>query len=181
MTMTTKRTMAAAALILCLAVSGCTFLPEKTPEPGSAIVSLAPGAKVRVVLYFPDKNFRSLIREERDAVRQNEMMYSTALRELLRGPTNERAARALPQGSTLVSEPALARGVLFLNFSDALVRLSPENERLSLQALVFTLTEYKEITSVQILVDGDRFDSIAGGVPTSSALSRQSFSGPGQR
>jgi spore germination protein GerM len=175
------KTLLLLVLVGLLSSPGCTFLPEKTPVPGSTIVSLAPGAKIRVVLYFPDRDLRTLVKEERDAVRQNEMPYATALRELLRGSTSERASRSLPQGSALVSEPALARGVLFLNFNDAILRLSPENERIALQALVYTLTEYKEVTGVQILVDGDRYDSIAGIVTTSTALTRQSFSGPSQR
>jgi spore germination protein GerM len=168
-------------LVTCTVLSGCafSFLPEKTPRPGSTTVALAPSdAKLKAMLYFPDKEWRRMVTEERTTARTGEPAYVTALREFMRGPIDDSAAWPFPPGVTLVSEPKVSNGIVFVNFSPEIARIrlaSPDAELLLLQSLVYTVTETREVSAVQILIDGDRFDTLAGSVRVSEPLRRESF------
>lgn len=160
-------------------IGGCSFLPEKVPRPGmTAIYANPPDTKVKVALYFPDRGWQYLVREDRETVRKGEPVYLTALRELMAGPAGSNAVAPLSPGATLVAEPVLSRGTLFLSFSSDIMRLqeSGRTERIVLESLVYTLTDIKEVTAVQVLIDGRRLDTLGGTVNISRPLTRAQFS-----
>ena len=171
------------ALLAAFLVPSCTFLPEKQWQPGMVLLDpLDPVTKVKVVLYFPANDWKNLVREERDAVSKGEAAYLTAFRELERGPSAGQGLPSVPAGTLLLSDPVLSGGVLYLNFSKEITGIpyAPGPvERLVLQSLVFTLTEVKEVTAVQALVDEQKLKTLAGSVNISRPLRRQDFAQQG--
>jgi spore germination protein GerM len=172
-----------AMLALVLLLPACTFVRQKPWKPGMALLEPTdPVVKVRVVLYFPASDWKELVKEERDAASRGEPPYLTAFRELARGPLAGLGLPSIPAGTLLLSDPVLSGGVLYLNFSKEItdIRSAPSPvERLVLQSLVYTLTEAKEVTAVQVLVDGQKLKPLAGSVNVSNPLRRQDFVQPG--
>ncbi|MDP2857730.1 MAG: GerMN domain-containing protein [Bacillota bacterium] len=177
-----RRTLFVIALAAVLLIPACTFLPQKSWKPGMALIEPTdPVTKVKVVLHFPASDWKNLVREERDAVSRGEASYLTAFRELARGPSAGQGLPSIPAGTVLLSDPVLSGGVLYLNFSKISdIRSAPGPvERLVLQSLVYTLTEAKEVTAVQVLVDGQKLKTLAGSVNVSNPLKRQNFAQQG--
>jgi len=174
-----RRVLFVVALVTVLLIPACTFLPLKSWKPGMSLIEPTdPVTKVKVVLHFPASDWKNLVREERDAVSRGEAFYLTALRELERGPSAGQGLPSVPAGTVLLSDPVLSGGVLYLNFSNEItdIRSVPGPvERLVLQSLVYTLTESKEVTAVQVLVDGQKLKALAGSVNVSNPLKRQDF------
>ncbi len=165
--------------LMTLVAPACTFLPEKQWQPGMVFLDpLDPVTKVKAVVHFPSSDWKALVREERDAVSKGEPAYVVAFRELQRGPSAGQGVPSVPAGTLLLSDPILSAGVLYLNFSKEMteIRSTPAAvERLILQSLVFTLTEVKEVTAVQVLVDGQKIKAAAGRADVSRPLRRQDF------
>jgi len=180
---TTLVTLLLVTFLMPLVAPGCTFLPEKQWQPGMVFLDpLDPVTKVKAVVHFPSSDWKTLVREERDAVSKGEPAYVIAFRELQRGPSAGQGVPSVPAGTLLLSDPVLAAGVLYLNFSKEMteIRSTPAAvERLILQSLVFTLTEAKEVTAVQILVDGQKVKAVAGRVDVSRPLRRQDLAQQG--
>ena len=109
---------------------------------------------------------------------QGERPHLTSLRELMNFDASDTTAQLFPGDTHLVTEPTLRQGVLYLNFSEEIQQIEPATEaveRLTLEALVRSVTEHKEVTSVQVLVDGRKVQTLAGHFDISRPLSRSSF------
>jgi hypothetical protein len=130
-----------------------------------------------IVLYFADPEAEGLITERREipvGATLEERVEAT-LRALADGPDQRTALPVLPrQARVMQSFYDEDGGVLYVDFNTALVTQQPGGsaaEYYSLSALVRTIgTNFPEVTAVQILVDGQPVDSLAGHFDTSRPL-----------
>ena len=171
------------ALMLVASVAvGCSpdappEVPEPQPEPTGPPEPPEPEATTDVTIY--------LVRGEglgvaRRTVAETEAVARAALEELLAGPTDEDAeaglATEIPEGTRL-NDVSVADGV-------ATVDLSEEFEsgggslsmQLRVSQVVFTLTHFPTVESVEFMIDGQLVEAIGGeGIIVSPPVSRAAF------
>lgn len=130
-----------------------------------------------VVLYFADPSAEGLVTERREipAGAILEERVEATLRALAAGPDQQGALPIQPREARVMqSFYDEEDGVLYVDFNTALVTQQPGGsaaEYYSISALVRTLgANFPEITAVQILVDGQPVDSLAGHFDTSHPL-----------
>jgi spore germination protein GerM len=95
---------------------------------------------------------------------------NTAVLELAKGPSNSQMLESVvPAGCGLI-DVQVVNGVARLNFTSEFVNLVQNSDggRMALKALVLTCTQFDGIDSVEIYVDGRKYDATAGelGVPS---------------
>lgn len=130
-----------------------------------------------VMLYFGDRSGRSFVTEERDLAVEGpvEARMEAVLRALVEGPGDGDAVRTLP------AEAAVRRiffddetATAYADFDPALVTRQPGGsaaEHATLAAIARTLgANFPEVARVQILVDGEPVESLAGHFDTSKPL-----------
>lgn len=165
-----SRMLLAAALVLSLVAAGCSDDPEpsarsrrsSTPSVAAATTpGAAPSPSVAPItqavrLWLTHEEFAGLT--VRGALVVPPQFGTAAVNELLKGPTPAEAASgfgtAIPAGSQLLSlsvENGVATADLSGTFESGGGSLSA---RLRLAQLVYTLTEFPTIQSVELLVDG---------------------------
>ena len=121
-----------------------------------------------VTLYFPADSGAVIVPVTR-MVREG-CDVNTAVMELAKGPTNEEMLESVvPAGCGLIGVE-VENGVAKLNFTGEFVNLVQNSDggRMALKALVLTCTQFDGIDSVEIYVDGKKYDASAGelGVPS---------------
>jgi uncharacterized protein involved in exopolysaccharide biosynthesis len=130
-----------------------------------------------VVLYFADSSAEGLVTERREipAGAILEERVEATLHALAAGPDQQGALPILPREARVMqSFYDEEDGVLYVDFNTALVTQQPGGsaaEYYSISALVRTLgANFPEVTAIQILVDGQPVDSLAGHFDTSRPL-----------
>lgn len=108
----------------------------------------------------------------------SELTPQTALETLIKGPLpNEKWHESIPRSTKLIGL-SVYNGLATANFSKEIqtdFNGGSLIESLLVQAIVNTLTEFSEITQVQILVNGEVVESIGGHVYIGKPLSRNYF------
>jgi spore germination protein GerM len=148
--------------------------PPPAPPPAGAGASTATRS---VTLYFGDRDGRALVSERREiaAAASLESDIEHVVEALVGGPEIEGAVRTLPEATRLRraffdSDAATA----FLDFEPMLVTRHPGGsaaEYATVAALVRTLgANFPQIARVQILVDGQPVETLAGHFDTSKPL-----------
>lgn len=107
---------------------------------------------------------------------------TTAINLLIQGPdatisAEKNCMSVIPKGTKLLSAKVQG-GVAYLNFNDKLEynELGVEGTIHSLEQIVYTATAFSTVTSVQILIDGEKREYLGSeGQWIGSPLSRQSF------
>jgi germination protein M len=97
---------------------------------------------------------------------------AAALEELLAGKVPDGCARPLPPGVSL-RRVAVAGGVATADFSRELVsgfRGGSDSEGVTVYAIVNTLTSLPGVKKVQLLVEGERVDTVGGHLDVSGPL-----------
>lgn len=144
---------------------GSSFLYYKYHEK----ICLIPPAKVKVTvdLYFGDPVSKGLRREKRE-IEAAEGLNSQAkqvILELIRG-SNTNLARTIPPATTLRGLSVNTNHIACVDFSSDLTRQHTGGsfaELLTIYSIVNSLTlNFEEIEKVQILVEGERVETIAG-------------------
>ena len=135
----------------------------ETAEPTLSLVDSEP-----VTLYFPADSGAVIVPVTR-------MVHSTpdintAVLELTKGPSNaEMLESVVPAGCGLI-DVKVENGVAKLNFTGEFVNLVQNSDggRMALKALVLTCTQFDGVDSVEIYVDGEKYDAEQGelGVPS---------------
>lgn len=162
--------------------------PAKTPEPAAAAKTTEP-AKVQPVptrkatLYFVQIDAEGdVVRKEisRDVPKTDSPM-TEALKALFTGPSSAESAKGLrsliPEGSKILSA-TVKDGVAVLSLSGEFQfnQFGIEGYIGQLAQVVFTATAFPTVTSVQILIDGQRREYLgAEGVWIGTPLSRDKF------
>lgn len=134
----------------------------------SAPASLTPDVASTVSLYFPGESSSLIVPVTR-------MVYgpadiSTAVLELTKGPsTASPLDGALPSGCGLIGV-TVSDGEAVINFTREFINIAENSDggRAALKALVLTCTQFDDVDSVRILVEGEPYDPGAStlAVPT---------------
>jgi len=120
-----------------------------------------------VTLYFSDEGEEYLIGEKREIVKQDEVTKEAeeTIHELINGPKGK-LLRTLPAQTKILALQLDAKGVAQVNFNEALHRDHPGGssaEMMTLYSIVNSLAlNFPEIKKVQILVEGEKSQTIAG-------------------
>jgi spore germination protein GerM len=91
--------------------------------------------------------------------------------ELLKGPKTDDLSRIIPEGTALRGI-TLEYGVAYADFSEELLQadVGSEAEAVLVDSIVKTLTQLEEVDSVQILVEGEIVETIAGHITINEPL-----------
>jgi spore germination protein GerM len=120
-----------------------------------------------VTLYFSDEGEEYLIGEKREIVKQDKVREEAeeTIDELIKGPKGK-LLRTLPPRTKILALQVDANGVAKVNFSQALHRDHPGGtsaEMMTLYSIVNSLAfNFPEIKKVQILIEGEESQTIAG-------------------
>jgi germination protein M len=127
------------------------------------------GATVQpVTLYFPGDSGAVIVPVTRMVHSRADV--NTAVLELAKGPSDGNMLESVvPAGCGLI-DVRVEDGVAKLNFTSEFVNLVENSDggRMALKALVLTCTQFDGVDSVEIYVDGRKYDATEGelGVPT---------------
>ncbi|HLV10191.1 MAG TPA: LysM peptidoglycan-binding domain-containing protein [Halanaerobiales bacterium] len=133
--------------------------------PEELVIIPSEHKKTRSVLYFLKfiQNSAFLIPEER-MIPVTHNLYTSVIEELIKGPvkTADTSIPLIPE--TRVLGIYVKDGIAHLNFSNEVRRASVGSmgEALLLNAIGNSLTEFREIKGVNILINGQSGDSIGG-------------------
>ncbi|MGM0651890.1 MAG: GerMN domain-containing protein [Bacillota bacterium] len=91
--------------------------------------------------------------------------------ELLKGPETDELSRVIPE-ETELRDVTLENGVAYVDFSEELLQaeVGSEAEAVLVDSIVKTLTQLEEVESVQILVEGEIVETIAGHIAVDEPL-----------
>jgi spore germination protein GerM len=168
-----------AALAVVLAVAGYFFFRE---QPRDVLPQAAPVfqgttgvnvAKASFRLYFPSDDGASLLEETRDVHESSDkaVQVREVVSEILRGPLKEGLVSSFPAGSRVKNVFIDSSGTAYVNFSRELQADFPGGawtETLAIYSLTNTLVvNFPEIKQVQILVEGDVPETLAGHIDIS--------------
>jgi spore germination protein GerM len=168
-------------LLLVAAAAWILFWPHDaldTGAPSDLAQRQTPGAGERqAVLYFADSGAQTLVTERR-AVPFGESVeegVEATLRALVAGPGQASAVRTLPAEARLEQTYfADESTTLYLDFNAAFVTQHPGGstaEYNTISALVRTIAaNFPDVTRLQILVDGQPVDTLAGHYDTSKPI-----------
>lgn len=111
-----------------------------------------------ITLYFPSENGDCLIRETRSVATQNTLSAEkTIVNELMKGPTDDKCVRSLPEEVRLLNIET-KDGVCYVNFSGEFVtKIAPSTNQttLALYSVVNSICNLENINGVSILVNGE--------------------------
>ena len=121
-----------------------------------------------VTLYFPADSGAVIVPVTRMVHAQADI--NTAVLELAKGPANaDMLESVVPAGCGLI-DVKVENGVAKLNFTGEFVNLVQNSDggRMALKALVLTCTQFEGVKSVELYVDGQKYDLDGGslGVPS---------------
>ena len=147
-------------------VSGTFTRGDINVESAEPTMSLA-GSKP-VMLYFPADSGAVIVPVTRMV--QSNADINTAVLELAKGPaSDDMLENVVPAGCGLI-DVKVEDGVAKLNFTGEFVNLVQNSDggRMALKALVLTCTQFEGVKSVEIYVDGQKYDAAQGelGVPS---------------
>ncbi len=131
--------------------------PTVTPEPTETPVT--------VVLYFADKNAEYLVAEERTVSKKGESLEEVIVRELAKGPMRSDLSRTIPKEASVIPPVKVVDKVAFVNFTRELKTKhwgGSAGELLTVYSIVQSLTELPGIERVQILIEGEREETLVG-------------------
>lgn len=191
--MRSKRVLAV-LLILAFSLSliGCSKLPlwpDRLSNAGenapAAVPAAAPaeinisegepaGPTVLVDLYFTDASKRQLFSEKRQVPKVVGIARAT-MEEFLKGPGPEaNLLPCVPPGTSLLDINVRSDGLCVVDLSKEMrsKSLDPMAETLAVYSVVNTLTQFSTVKRVQILVNGQKVESLNGKVLISEPLVR---------
>lgn len=130
--------------------------------------------KIGIKVYYPDDNGMKLVAETRTVETTQDGKYKVAMESLLLGTKAKGVVTIIPKKAKLKSV-AVKDGIATVDFSEDLVKNfagGSTGEEMLVGSIVNTLTEFPEVKSVQILLEGKKVDSLAGHLDTSKPLKR---------
>ncbi len=128
----------------------------------------------RVKLYFATKDAMYLQAEELSIEGESSLIYEETIKGLINGPQSSQLTATIPQGVKLLNidiEGQIAQ----LNFNQALVDNhwgGSTGEIMTVYSIVNTMTEFTEIHSVKILIEGEEVETLAGHLDLTEELKR---------
>ncbi len=163
------------AIILLLA-AGCsgaaTTQKESTPPLVAGSLESDAG-KQKLTVYFAAKDANH-VAPEIIFVPKTDNPAQVAIEHLLAGPKSAQLL-AVATADVKLKRIWVKEHTAYLDFSDSLLKKAPGGsayERLFVGAVVNTLTEFPNITSVRFLVEGKNIDTITGHLDLSEPVRR---------
>ena len=145
-------------------------------DAGAKNGAAKPAEKIGIKVYYPDDNGMKLVAETRTVETTQDGKYKVAMESLLSGTKAKGVVTIIPKKTKLKSV-AVKDGIATVDFSEDLVKNfagGSTGEEMLVGSIVNTLTEFPEVKSVQILLEGKKVDSLAGHLDTSKPLKRMS-------
>jgi spore germination protein GerM len=153
------------AIILIVAIIAVVYFFIKNKEEDNEITEYTPQEEISeeqmrqtmVALYF--KNENGLMPEARliDVKELIENPYEKILNMLIEGPKNENLQKTIPEG-TKINKIEKDGENLIIDFSEEFILNNNEGEqeeKLTLQSIIKTVTELTEINGIKIKINGE--------------------------
>lgn len=153
------------AIILIIAIIIGVYFFIKNKEDNNEIIEYTPEQEISeeqlrqtiVSLYF--KNENGLMPEARlvDVKELINNPYEKIMNMLLEGPKNENLQKTIPNGTKINSIEKQGE-ILILDFSEEFISkhsVGEQEEKLTLQSIVKTVTELTEINGIKIKINGE--------------------------
>ena len=135
---------------------------SKPIEPGAVNLESAESVSEtfsadQITLYFPDESGRLMVPVTRMVYGEGDI--NTAVLELAKGSNDKKLENALPEGCGLIGVN-VKDGVATINFTREFIEIAEKSDggRAALKALVLTCTQFKGVKSVEIQVEGEKYD-----------------------
>lgn len=177
----------ALTLLCAMVLAGCD--EQKQGEAGSKTVvsssssssfssssSSQSGSKAQLVnikVYYPDENATGLVAVEK-SIKDTDNKYQAAVEALMAGTDKKGLANVFPKKAKLL-QVTVSGKVAKVDFSRELQKNfvgGSTGEEMLVGSVVNTLTEFPEIQKVQILVDGQKVETLSGHMDLSQPLPR---------
>ena len=97
--------------------------------------------------------------------RESESLERYVVEELIKGPVYEEFSAAIPRGTRLLSAVTEAdSGICYVNLSAGFLNFDDKSDQAdkAVESLVRTLCVIPDISKVQILIDGEKMESVSG-------------------
>lgn len=130
--------------------------------------------KLTLKVYYPDDQGLKLIAVKRTVDTKGSDKYTAAMKSLLTGTTEKGQTNVIPKQARLKSV-TVKGDTAYVDFSAELVKKftgGSTGEEMLVGSVVNTLTEFSEVKKVQILVDGQAIESLAGHLDLSAPQTR---------
>ncbi|WP_353894202.1 GerMN domain-containing protein [Proteinivorax hydrogeniformans] len=127
-----------------------------------------------ISLYFTNRESDKIILEKRHA-KVGEEIEKRIVEELIKGPDSEELFPTFPKGTEVYGVEVI-EGVAFVNFKESILNLhwgGTSGEMVTLSSLVLSLTVLDHVDSVQILIEGERVETLAGHYSIMQPLKRE--------
>ncbi|MCP2239220.1 Gmad2 immunoglobulin-like domain-containing protein [Thermoanaerobacterium thermosaccharolyticum] len=151
-------------LVVAISLTGCFNKPKNKTEQNAPISPKSTVQAVKEVsLYFLNSKMSGLNMDIR-SVSENADLLKQVISELMKGPSDQYSKPIIPDNTKLLSVQ-LKDTTAYVNFSKDYMSATDINEstaKYMVAALVNTLTGLPNVDSVQILVEGNKIDSLYG-------------------
>ncbi|MFW5971942.1 MAG: GerMN domain-containing protein [Bacillota bacterium] len=125
-----------------------------------------------VKLYFSTKDAMYLKAERHEIT--SDLKFEETLNELIKGPDSASLNPTIPEGVKVLGLE-VDKGTAFINFNRALVENhwgGSTGEIMTVYSIVNTMTQFPEISSVKILIEGEQEETLVGHIDISVPLER---------
>ncbi|MBE3587051.1 MAG: GerMN domain-containing protein [Thermoanaerobacteraceae bacterium] len=152
-----------------------SVLSGDTAGTGQGQAGGEPGKAVPVVLYFSDdRGYLVAVKKE---IPRTQAIARATIEELCRGPVSGSGLNPTIPPGTRLKDINIKDGVATVDFSRELKTKhwgGSSGELLTVYSIVNTLTQFPSVQKVQLLVEGERQQSLAGHLDISRPLQRDS-------
>lgn len=155
-----------AALVAGCGASAVKKTDNLSPKPETAKTAAGTRAskKIKVTLFFGDRQAMYLGQEEREIAPEDKPLVEAVIGELIKGPRSKELVRSIPEGTRLLSAK-VTDGIAYVNFSKELQTKhwgGSAGETMTVYSVVNSLAKLDDIREVQFLLEGRKMESLAG-------------------
>lgn len=145
--------------------SGGTSGPQASPQGSPISPPVVKPEKIQITLYYAAKDGSQLVQENRKIDKVPGMARKT-VEELLKGPgATSGLANTIPTGTQLLDINLKPDGLAIANFSGELKNShsgGSSSEAMTVYSIVNTLAQFPTVQRVQILLEGETIETLAG-------------------
>ena len=168
-------------VVIFMITAGCDQKEKAEVESSSKSVETEQGSakkenkvEKKIKVYFANEDATGLVAREKESKEITDDKYTVAIKMLIEGTTEKGTVSMIPP-KTKVRGIKIENGIAYVNFSQELIKKfngGSAGEIMLVGSIVNTLTEFPEIKAVQIMVEGEKVETIAGHMDTSEPLKR---------